>query len=461
MNLFRQKQISSDDIAKILDTDPAKLKAFEQSYQKNILTQDPSENFFEVNAKQMAKEKEGVIPQTPVIQDMINRIVQELLNRTVVWTYKNGNVEKKKLLSKIENPVTNEEILNLPEDLRPQLTGSLMQVDMKMPSYIHLIDMYQTFRREKNSKKRQLVYGMFRQGLDILDLDDITVQMIATNPNSMGHWLPQIAKAASVQDFLKIPNTTIISVPTPMLQLTRLDYMSLTRTTLDIVDQFCKEVFELDENKEYFIKTGTYSSKFDFRNAHVHGAKEVRELGEYLLFIHHQACQMASPMNNKCIYGVSTTNEWVVRDFIPDKENAVCIYKGLPLHTEYRIFVDFDTKELLGSSPYWEPNIMKKRFGHSEDSNSPHNIHDYITFSSAEEKLMERYQKNIEKVEHAVLQLVEDTEGLSGQWSIDIMQNGDDFWLIDMALAANSALSECIPDGKLKPVQENWLPKIP
>ena len=43
------------------------------------------------------------------------------------------------------------------------------------------------------------------------------------------------------------------------------------------------------EDKEYFIKTGTYSSKFDFRNARVSGPKEVRELGEYLLFIHFHA----------------------------------------------------------------------------------------------------------------------------------------------------------------------------
>ena len=50
---------------------------------------------------------------------------------------------------------------------------------------------------------------------------------------------------------------------------------------------------------------------------------------------------------------------------------------------------------------------------------------------------------------------------LSGQWSIDIMQNGDDFYIIDMALAANSALKECVPPGLLKPVQEKWIPKLP
>ena len=49
---------------------------------------------------------------------------------------------------------------------------------------------------------------------------------------------------------------------------------------------------------------------------------------------------------------------------------------------------------------------------------------------------------------------------LNGQWSIDIMQDGQDLYIIDMALAATSALTHCIPTGKLKPIIENWLPEI-
>ena len=99
-------------------------------------------------------------------------------------------------------------------------------------------------------------------------------------------------------------------------------------------------------------------------NAHVKGAKEVRELGEYLTFIQFQAQNMAGPLATPSIYGVSTTNEWVVREFIGDKENNPCIYKGLPLHTEYRVFIDCDKNEIIGFNPYWDPEIMLKRFGH-------------------------------------------------------------------------------------------------
>lgn len=458
-----KKKIEKEDIATLLRTSPDRLLQFEKAYRNLALRDSSTDNFFQLNAKQAAEMQEGITNEdtTVDLNDMINRIVKELISAASVWSYDGKHVFTKRGANfDAAKKVTNEEIIQLPEQLRPALTGSLAKIDIKEPSYMVLANDYQKYLMEKNFTKKNMFYHHFRQGLDILDLDPITYEMIATNPNSMGHWLPQLVHAASQRGFFKIPKTTILRVPLPMLQLTRLDYMSLTRTTLDIVDMFCREIFNLEEDKEYFIKTGTYSSKFDFRNAYVHGTKEVRELGEYLLFIHHQACQMASPLNNISIYGVSTTNEWVVREFIRDKENNPCIYKGLPLHTEYRAFVDLDSKEVLGINPYWDSKIMKQRFGHEEDKDSPHNMHDFIIYSMHEETLMNRYHENESKILKQVELLVNDMEGLSGQWSIDIMQNGKEFWLIDMALAANSALKECIPRGKLKPVQENWIPVL-
>ena len=49
---------------------------------------------------------------------------------------------------------------------------------------------------------------------------------------------------------------------------------------------------------------------------------------------------------------------------------------------------------------------------------------------------------------------------LSGQWSIDIMQNGTEFYIIDMALAQESALSDCVPEGKIKNIEIDWMPKL-
>lgn len=45
-----------------------------------------------------------------------------------------------------------------------------------------------------------------------------------------------------------------------------------------------------------------------------------------------------------------------------------------------------------------------------------------------------------------------------GQWSIDVMRNGDDYYIIDMALAENSALNDCVPRDKLRAYPQQWLP---
>lgn len=450
-----------NDIAKLLNVNAEALRAFETAYRKQILDSGAiSDNLFEINAKQAASERER--PQIKAeLEDLIDRIVNELLEQTQVYKYDGKRAKKYSIsLSSKEKgcSVTKEELNRIPREMRPQLSGHLMQTEIKEPSYIALLEMYGEYLKNPNSSKGKTYYNHFRQGLDILDLDEITYQIIGTNPNSIGTWLPPLVDAVTRQNFFRVPATTIIRVPITLLQLTRLDYNSLTPSTITIVDRYCQRAFHLDESKEYFVKTGTYSSKFDFRNAHVKGAKEVRELGEYLLFIHFLALQMASPLNTKQIYGVSTTNEWAVREFIHDKEGNPTIYKGMPLHTEYRIFVDFDKQEIIGVSPYWHPEIMKKRFAHEKDADSPHQIHDYIIFKAHEETLMKRYEENIAVV-CANLRLLLKNIDLTGQWSIDIMQNDNEFWIIDMGLAQNSALNECVPKHLLLPTKENWIPK--
>lgn len=458
---LKYTKITKDEIAKLLSTNKEALEAFEQAYSIHALNFDTSsENFFEINSRQasaMNTSTETIKNQQ--LNDIKKRIVNELLAQAIIWKFDGHSASTNSNLgSSINQPVTNEEINMFPKNLRPQLTGNLMKTDIGEPPHIVLLDFYNKYLNEKNPKRRQMYYDMFRQGLDTLDLDEITRRIISTNKNSMGYWLPQITQATLSTKELKIPKTTIVKIPTTMLQLTRCDYRELTRTTLDIVNEFCQQSFDLDQTQNYFIKTGTYSSKFDFRNAYVHDSKEVKEIGEYLLFIHNQALQMAGFLSNPIIYGLSTTDEWVVREFIEDVEKNPCIYKGLPLHTEYRVFVDFDTQEVIGMSPYWEPNTMKQRFGHEKDADSPHNIHDYIIYCAHEPILTKRYEENKNHVKELVQQLISNTHDINGQWSIDIMQNGDEFWVIDMAIAENSALYDCVPKTLRKKSSENWLP---
>ena len=328
----RQKTInmSLDDIVSMLHTSPKALEAFEKAYSTQVLNRT-SDNFFKVNSRQAQKlsknnlffiidnindQKKEVLPGKGdmTLAILIDRIVSELVAETSVLYY-DGHTLKIELSSTspaaIENPVTLNDVLSVIPALQPQLTGTLMKADIPDESYKILLWHYKRYLdlldKEKlnpsygTQKAKRDAYNQFRQGLDILDLDPITYAIIGTNPNSMGYWFPALVDSCSDQDFFKIPRTRVAKVPLPMLQLTRQDYAMLTPTTLKIVNDWAYQAFQLDKSKEYFIKTGTYSSKFDFRNAYVHSAKEVKELGEYLLYIHHQALQMASPLCHPCI----------------------------------------------------------------------------------------------------------------------------------------------------------------
>ena len=327
---------TKDNVAELLKVSPDVLQAFEESYWKAQTQVDTTTtNFFKQNSR-MVKEHNLSPYLSPEATVLAATIVEELL---VEYGFKKQNADL------TPAPVTTKVIETLPDELKPQLTAHLLKKEIAEDSYIHVLDYYQKFL---NTGKQDF-YMRFLQGLDILDLDPIMYEILGCNQNAMSHWFPQLKAAVNQQSFFKVPETKIIKVPLPILQLTRLPYGSLTPTTLKIVDDFCMEAFDLNVTKDYFIKTGTYSSKFDFRNAVVHGEQEVRELGEYLLYIHHQANQMASMLNNVSIPGVSTTNEWVVREYIADKEDNPCIYKGMPLHTEYRFFILIPMKSLVSA----------------------------------------------------------------------------------------------------------------
>ena len=454
---------SFDSLVRLMKSSPKALQAFEEEYEQSLGT-SKSGNFYDTTVKELSEE----VRTTSIgeydegyLSAIIGRIVDELVSITSGFAVKNGRIEELRFPQPSAAPVALEELKVIPKEFRPMLTGRHCMRDLGGDGYKAVIDMLMRSRKETDPVKKQQFYARFRQGLDILDLDPVLYEILGRNRNNMGCWLPAIAEAAGKEGFFKIPDTVLVQVPLPILQLTRLEYTSLNLTTLKIVDDWAMKVFGLDVRKEYFIKTGIFSSKFDFRNARVTGEKEVRELGEYLLFIQHQATMYAGFFNvdehgrSVSRYGAATTNEFLVRDFIPDKEGNPSIYNGLPLHTEYRVFAQFGQEAcILGASPYWRPDVMKGRFSKMTNEKGKH---DYIIYLTHEEKLMERYAENKDKVLSHIKGLLKDVK-LEGQWSIDVMQNGDDFYIIDMAAADTSALNDCVPKGLLKKSPENWLP---
>lgn len=450
------------------------LEKFEAEYrEREAKERKNSDNFFDINAKD-ASEMVRTNPDIPkydqdYLEGIIKRIVGELCAGTYGFRIRNGMISEIHHEEIGETPVevTIGDLKKIPKQVRPQLTGTLQQNDLNGSSGEFLIQEYKKFLMEKDPRKKMFLYRHFRQGLDVLDIDPLVYEALGRNKNNMGYWLPFIAEAAAKHGFFKIPDTTLVKVPPTLLQLTRLEYMTLNPATLKIVDDWAMQVFGLDVNKDYFIKTGIFSSKFDFRNAKVSGEKEVRELGEYLVFIQNYATMLAGPLvtdeNGRSVsrYGVATTNEFVVREYIEDKEKNPCIYNGMPLHTEYRVFIELDGNggsEILGVSPYWRKDVMLQRFSQGPDKDTAKMRHDFLIYSAHEKTLYERYDENVDMVLEHVREMAPDIR-MEGQWSLDIMQNGDDFYIIDMATASTSALSDCVPKGRIRKEKEHWLPE--
>ena len=444
-DLMLKKTLSKkqlDVVAELLKNNPEQMNVFQNIYEE-YENGDESKNLFQQNAAKAIEAQPKFLEVSEELDEIVETIVKELLSQSQVW-----DSEKTDVLE-VPNPVQHYKTTDAEKLLKlgnVQLTGYLCKVDVDASPSDTLLETYRKYLKTGNMH----YYHLFRQGLDILDLDALTYEMLSYDPNSMSKWLPEIARVAKENGFFKIPKTKILRVPLTLLQSTRVfEYRSLSPVTIEIINRYIRKVFDLDDSKDYFIKTGTFSSKFDFRNAKVTAGQEVRELGSYLWYIQHQASQMASPLNNVCMYGVSSNNEWVVREFIDDVENNPTIYNGLPLHTEYRVFVDFDTNEILGINPYWDATIMKENFLDIGSSAPSQKRHDYVVYATHEDVLAKRYEDNKEKVLSEVKKLLPSCR-LKGQWSIDIMQNGNDFWLIDMARASESFLSHCVPKEKLK-----------
>lgn len=435
INKKDKNELTVEKAVKIFKNSKEKFEEFEKFYRKNVLTEIP-ENYFEVNSRQAT---DKVTTAGEIDYELVKRIVDELFNGTKIIEIKNNKVIERTLECE-HNPITDiNELMELDKEKQVQFTKNFSKFDI---SPVESLKTLMFFAKHN--------YGMFRGGLETLDLSPALYKILDNNMNQMGYWLPKVAEISP----FKIPDTKIVKVPLSLLQLGRVfEYSELTPTTFKIINEYCKKVFKLDLNSTYFIKNGVFSSKFDFRNAKVTTPQEVAELGQYLFYIHQQACQMASLLNNKSIYGCGTTTEWVVREYIesPAKET---IYMGLPLNTEYRIFVDFDKKIILSDNQYWNKEVMNKRF---EENRNGHDVHDAVTYNMASERLEKTYNENIDKVKEMVQELLNNNIEMTGQWSLDIMQVENDFYLIDMALAENSFYYDSVPKELRKPSTERWL----
>ena len=283
--MLNQQQL--DVMAELLKNNPEQIKLFQNIYEEYEKT-DESKNLFQQDAAKTIENQEKFLEVSKELDVIIETIVEELLSQSQVWD------SEKETMLQLPAPVQYYDTNNSKDLLKLgdfQFTGYLYKVDIKEPSSKILLDIYKEYLKTGDMS----YYHRFRQGLDILDLDEMTYELLSYDPNAMSKRLPPIAEQVKEYNFFKIPKTKILKVPMTLLQSTRTaTYNELSPISIEIINRYIYRVFGLDDKKDYFIKTGTFSSKFDFRNAKVTAGQEVKELGSYLWYIQHQASQMAS-----------------------------------------------------------------------------------------------------------------------------------------------------------------------
>lgn len=288
------------------------------------------------------------------------------------------------------------------------------------------------------SRKAQLE-GLLSRTESVSDLTELLYERFNQNKNTMSFWFPSLKEVIKKQDFFKVPETKCLTLPLELSQFIRHEYMNVNQISKDKFNQLLIDYFELDLTKEYFIKTGVFSSKFEFANAH---CDDPAVIGDYFIVINNYAM----------LVGAGRSNDLVVREWIPDPENRPTIYNGMPLRTEFRAFVNFDTNENYGVVEYWHPVVMKNVLRRQGESIPKINEY-YETYKEFEDVLHEDFNNNVGLVTRNLNKIIKEMKGLTGEWSIDVMKSGDDFYIIDMALMSESALTELLDSKGLVDMQ--------
>lgn len=277
--------------------------------------------------------------------------------------------------------------------------------------------------------------------MSMMDVNPTLHEIFAANPVTMGNWLPIVDRALTDTEGMefRVPATKVLRMPLPMAQFTRLEYACTNKLSREIFNRTLVEIFDLEDPGVYFIKTGTFSSKFEFANAK---CTEPTEMGEYFQVITNTAMSI----------GAGDSVELVVREYIEDVDDSPTIYHGMPLRCEARAFIDLegDAPRLLGVVPYWHPSVMRRALAMAEEMPWMSHVHgDAAAYAERMPWLEARFDELLPRIVSGLEKLLPelDNQGLGelyGQWSIDIMAVGDDLWLIDMATMHTSALAEVL-----------------
>lgn len=359
-------------------------------------------------------------------------------------------------------------------DNKPMFYPGFIKRSDGLPVDATLADLHYLYSKEDYDRvgDPDNIHALYHRTASASDLEPRLYEQCVNNPTSMGNWFAPLVRAHAQLDkpTLLLPKTRIMRLDQELAQTLRLEYHEINKLSQNILDTYFFEKFKFDKDAEYFIKTGTFSGKFQFANAH---CTEPDEIAQYFQVI-----------NNFAMFvGAGESVDLVVRDYIAPEPNTPEIYNGMPLRCEYRLFVDFgdnakardfdkphskaayahafadpedtDTTafqpSILGTTHYWHRRVMRQHFAMCTDPSIA--VHtgierqDAYTYRNHEAILDEHFNAHLKSVENATRELIPAmrAQGFRGQWSIDVMVNNAgtndaEFYLIDMAPMCESAL---------------------
>ena len=261
--------------------------------------------------------------------------------------------------------------------------------------------------------------------------------------NNFSYWYPR------VKNIFKTPRTIIVKVPVDIIQLI-LDNVEDPKVLSWISEKLYPKIKSnfgscLGDMNKFFIKNARFSNKFEF-NESCCCRLDVNELYNHIKLLNYRSMETDA-------LGFT---ELVIRQFIQfDDTTTPTIYNGLPLRPEYRIFYDFDKKQLLHTHDYWDFNYVSPNL---------YNFNDKVIFNYYKDIYADKWKSHLKEVETIA------NEGLSkvdlkGIWSVDFMysdyKHGKAFnieknllddvdfsgvWMIDMANAYQSACRDSISE---------------
>jgi hypothetical protein len=245
---------------------------------------------------------------------------------------------------------------------------------------------------------------------------------LMNNPNNFSYWFPRIKDLREWG--ISIPKSIIIPVPETILRAFYMDHMPddmnvITKWVDAAVMPFISTEFA---NKDVFVKNGCFSNKFSFNAAcHIPADADLVKVTDNI-------CRIQA---DSICFDTAGNLEIVLREWIEPEEGTRTIYNGMPFRSEMRLFYDFTNHRYLYDVNYWDWDYC-----HDHICSNPEDAEVYEEdYQCIAEELDIRKNIHLTNIANAL----DSVNSLRGIWSVDFILTDDKCWLIDMAVAKQSA----------------------